>query len=483
MAASRKPNQHQQISYSEDGYEIGITFRNKLRIVVIVLVMLVAVQLWYIADNLNINVKIMKKLSWDFSRHHSGENFAITENVNEANKSIARDVIAALRKKRMDFGMNFRCHEMLSWNEEQILATFKVGKVQRYSLWQSIPDSEYYEMTLDCENFREIGGYYAKPLSRLEADFPIAYSILMYKSAQQVEQLLRTIYMPQNVYCIHVDAKSPRETINAMKYIASCFDNVFIATKLEVVSHCTFSVLKAELNCMSDLLKRKQRWKYYINLCGQDFPLKTNLEIVQILTNLNGKNDIRSIENPNKGRQQYVYEVKRNDLFRKLPLKFKTPPPGNLTVYKGEFHVAMTHNFVHFAVKNTLSKAFQDWLSDTACPDEHFFSTLNRLQEAPGSYPYDVNKDVVREKLWRKRTNSEDIDCRGIFVREICIFTIRDLPWLVKQPKLFANKFHVDFDALATDCLEEMLKNRTEHPEKIDLQYYQNLPHVQDKKH
>ena len=31
-------------------------------------------------------------------------------------------------------------------------------------------------------------------------------------------------------------------------------------------------------------------WKYYINLTGQEFPLKTNLKIVEILQAMNGAN-------------------------------------------------------------------------------------------------------------------------------------------------------------------------------------------------
>jgi len=51
----------------------------------------------------------------------------------------------------------------------------------------------------------------------------------------QVERLLRAIYMPQNFYCIHVDSKSPRHVHQAAAAIANCFDNVFIASRLESV--------------------------------------------------------------------------------------------------------------------------------------------------------------------------------------------------------------------------------------------------------
>jgi hypothetical protein len=35
-----------------------------------------------------------------------------------------------------------------------------------------------------------------------------------------------------------------------------------------------------------------KKWKYFINLTGQEFPLKTNQEIVKILKSYKGANDV-----------------------------------------------------------------------------------------------------------------------------------------------------------------------------------------------
>ena len=45
---------------------------------------------------------------------------------------------------------------------------------------------------------------------------------------------------------------------------------------------------------VQDLWKYK-KWKYFINLTGQEFPLKTNLELVRILSSYNGANDIEAV--------------------------------------------------------------------------------------------------------------------------------------------------------------------------------------------
>ena len=72
-------------------------------------------------------------------------------------------------------------------------------------------------------------------LSAEEEEFPLAFSIAMYTDVEQTERLLRAIYQPQNLYCIHVDTKSSLLIHRTMAAIARCFDNVWIATHLDKI--------------------------------------------------------------------------------------------------------------------------------------------------------------------------------------------------------------------------------------------------------
>ena len=144
----------------------------------------------------------------------------------------------------------------------------------------------------NCDKFIRNRRYVMQPLSAEEQDFPIAFSILIFKNFCQFERLLRAIYRPQNYYCIHVDKKSDPSFLEAAKAVSSCFDNVFIASKSVDVQWGYYSVIEPELICMEDLWKKSKKWKYFINLTGQEFPLKTNGELVKILKILNGSNSI-----------------------------------------------------------------------------------------------------------------------------------------------------------------------------------------------
>ena len=148
----------------------------------------------------------------------------------------------------------------------------------------------YINLSRDCEHFRKVRGYYAEPFSKQEYEFPIAYSILMYKGIEQVERLLRSIYHPQNFYCVHIDTKTTVDIRHALSSIASCFPNVIIANQSESVVWGHISIVYAEMHCMKELLP--YRWKYFINLSGQMFPLHTNRELVKILRLYDGANDI-----------------------------------------------------------------------------------------------------------------------------------------------------------------------------------------------
>ena len=87
-----------------------------------------------------------------------------------------------------------------------------------------------------------------------ELYYPLAYSIIVHKKAGQVERLLQTIYRPQNVYCIHIDAKADADFYDAFKNIASCLPNVILSKKREDVNWGGYSRLAADFNCMQELL-------------------------------------------------------------------------------------------------------------------------------------------------------------------------------------------------------------------------------------
>ena len=190
-----------------------------------------------------------------------------------------------LNKKRWVKSVN--CAKIISGSTSEILKTKKLEN----DYLEVLSPFYYQSKAQNCKNFLSDRHYITEYLSDEEVHFPLAYSIVIYKSVYQFERLLRTIYRPQNYYCIHADVKMNDNDYRAISSILKCFSNVFLASSSFDVTWGNFTVLAADLVCMKDLMKYK-KWKYFINLTGQEFPLKTNQEIVKILKSYKGANDV-----------------------------------------------------------------------------------------------------------------------------------------------------------------------------------------------
>ncbi|KAF7651869.1 hypothetical protein LDENG_00104390, partial [Lucifuga dentata] len=64
---------------------------------------------------------------------------------------------------------------------------------------------------LDCSKLTRDLHFITRPLSLEEEEYPLAFIVTVHKELELFVRLLRAIYTPQNVYCIHVDAKAPVE--------------------------------------------------------------------------------------------------------------------------------------------------------------------------------------------------------------------------------------------------------------------------------
>lgn len=347
----------------------------------------------------------------------------------------------------------------------------------------------YLNATQNCQRFRRSRGYVMSSLTKEEEEFPIAYSILVFKDVEMVERLLRSIYRPQNSYCIHVDIKSDPKFFNAVTAIARCFPrNVRMSSSRSDVQWATFTVLEPELVCMQDLWdmdedehrkkhdlatkhrrqakskKMRKPWKYFINLTGQEFPLKTNYQIVKIIKALKGANSEEGTRaRANKDR-------------------WKSKAPYNIIPTKGMVHTVLNRATIDFILHSDKAKGFLEWVKGTDYPDETFFASINHNPqlEIPGTYSgsrLEEYDSVARYKQWNGK------NCySGQTVRAICILSTGDLPKLGPAHYLFANKFYLHQDRIVIGCLEEKLFNDTRDEYKglktFDTSFYSNQDYV-----
>ncbi|VDL98650.1 unnamed protein product [Schistocephalus solidus] len=307
-----------------------------------------------------------------------------------------------------------------------------------------------------CKDFKQALFPKPVPITEEERKFPLAFLLTVYKDINQVARLLRLIYRQQNFYAIHVDKKSPLEFHNAVQELAQCFGNNVGVVPLSESINVTwgdYTVLEQEL-VAARLLLKMGKWKYLINLTGQELPLKTNLELVLGLKMLNGSNIVLSTF-----KWRFLHRIPKVNL--SFPVRWM----------KNSVHIVARRAFVAFMLNDQRAIEVREALRQFAYskhPDEQFYGTLayNPDLGAPGAcleaYEYDDKNvsairlpGIIRYKLWYPRP------CPTKYVRSICILGSQHLPELISSHYLFANKFHEDYFPEGYDCLEHAIADRT----------------------
>ncbi|XP_040269779.1 beta-1,3-galactosyl-O-glycosyl-glycoprotein beta-1,6-N-acetylglucosaminyltransferase 3-like [Bufo bufo] len=362
------------------------------------------------------------------------------------------------------------CSKIIEGNSDAIKQGLQINAALK-GKYIHLNEQDYINMTHDCKYFKGFRKYITIPMSKEEEDFSIAYSMVVHEKIDMFERLLRAIYAPQNIYCVHVDEKSTQQFKAAVRAITSCFDNVFVASKLVRVVYASWSRVQADFNCMEDLLQKNVSWRYLLNTCGTDFPLKTNAEIVRVLKTLNGKNTMES-EEPSEGKKnrwKHHYEV--GDHISETQT-LKLPSPINTPMFTGNAYFVVSRAFVKYIFEDPQILKFIDWVKDTYSPDEHLWATLNRMPGVPGSAPYSKKYELsdmnAMARMVKWSYNEGDMHkgasyppCTGIHRRAVCVYGTGDLSWIVKQHHLLANKFDPEVDNIAIYCLEEYLRHKT----------------------
>ncbi|XP_062310817.1 beta-1,3-galactosyl-O-glycosyl-glycoprotein beta-1,6-N-acetylglucosaminyltransferase 4 [Osmerus eperlanus] len=369
---------------------------------------------------------------------------------------------------------NINCRAIYNLDPVEIGKSLEI----RRKVIVDLEDDSVVSLTADCERYVEARGYDLMSVSEEERTFPLAYSLVVHKNAPMVERILRAIYTPHNVYCIHYDQKSSLPFITAMNNLALCLPNVFIASRLETVLYAHITRLNADLNCLSDLLASEVGWKYVINLCGQDFPLRGNRELVRELRALNGSSMLESSRPSQLKKQRFLFQHELKDVpyeYRRLPVRTgrpKAPPPHALQVFSGSAYFVLPRDFVSFVGSSPVARDFLAWSADTYSPDEHFWASLVRVPGVPGGIPPtapDVTDLQSRTRLvkWNYLEGSLYPPCSGAHMRSVCIYGAAELRWLLNYGHWFANKFDPKVDPVLIKCLEETLEEKRQHSRNL----------------
>ena len=350
--------------------------------------------------------------------------------------------------------VNINCSQLLNKNKTEILAVKK-----SMALHGSANSS------LVMYNCSWLKGYLSGNfyVSELEQHFPMAFTLVVHNSPDQVLRLLRILYRDHNSFCIHCDKTSPQNSI--FRRIASCFDNIVVPLVQESVVWGHSSILKAEMRCMEEMMKlrEKQRWKweYLLNLCGKEVPLVTNREMVVRLMNLKGRSHINFKVEGGKFFQRIKFGPKLNKDKTKIVSTIKLPkPPFDATryFYKNSGYHALSFPFVEHLMYNKTALEILQFYYKCQNPEEHFYATIFTMPGVPGGYKEgEVVKQDMVNVIWHPS------DCSGRFVHKVCILGAGDLASVVStinQDSFFHNKYFMEYDDSVMTCMEERYREK-----------------------
>lgn len=280
-----------------------------------------------------------------------------------------------------------------------------------------------------------IGNIPMKPIN-------IAYLILVHRLPNQFKKLFKAIYDSSNFYLIHIDKKANEQIGEEVTDFLNKYPNVHIL-KSENVIWGGYSMVQAELDGMKYLLEMDAKWDYFINLSGQDYPLKSQKIIKDFLSQNNGKNYIKFADQE-KSRPETMNRIENyfEETEDKISDKtYKREFMKDVVPYIGGQWMILTRSCCEFISNNMEVKKFEDYYLNTLIPDESFFQTVLMNTSFDGI----LIDDDKRAIIW---IPDGDIKLRPK------TFTETDLNFLQTGNHLFARKFDDNVDNIIIENIK-----------------------------
>jgi hypothetical protein len=270
----------------------------------------------------------------------------------------------------------------------------------------------------------------------------IAYFILVHRFPEQFKRLFKALYHPENHYLIHLDKKASIEIYDDIKDFLTDFPSTYILESENVIWG-GYSMVQAELNGMIYLLKLNLEWDFFINLSGQDYPLKSQKIIREYLTNNKGNNFLKITDQlavrPETMNRIENHFTETADGFSDTT--YKRAYLKDVVPYIGGQWMILTRQCCEFICNSGEAKKFEDYYKNTLIADESFFQTVLMNTSFDGVL---INDDK-RAIIW---IPDGDIKLRPK------TFTEDDFKFLLEGNNLFARKFDDNIDSNIIDNME-----------------------------
>lgn len=294
-----------------------------------------------------------------------------------------------------------------------------------------------------------------------------AYLILVHRYPQQFKRLFRAIYTPANHYLIHVDKRGGVGLQAEIRDFLSSFSNAHLLESQNVVWG-GYSMVDVELRGIKELLKISAEWDFFINLSGQDFPLRSQVFIQDFLSQ-NERTDFIQIldqakERPDTMNRVENYFIETDNGFSGTPYKRLYFP--DVTPYIGGQWMILSRKCCEFICCSGEVEKLKSFYQNTLIPDEGFFQTVIMNTSYSGTIVNDDKRAIIwipdeSIKLPPKTFTANDtksLIASGSIKLRPKTFMANDTEFLLASDALFARKFDETVDSTIFDILESKLQ-------------------------
>lgn len=280
----------------------------------------------------------------------------------------------------------------------------------------------------------------------------LAHLILAHINPLQLERLIRRLICSETDIYIHLDKKSDLEEFVHLESLT----NVFFISKRTKVTWGEYTMVKATLDGMEQILSSQNEYSHINLLSGQDYPLKGADEIQRFLFSNPGKTFMKSFSVYEHWTEAIARLTKYHFSEYNYPLKYKIQGvlnrilpkkklPNNLKAHglSQWFTIAPAHAryVINYLKEN---RSVERFFKMTWGPDEFVFQTilLNSVWK----------DDIINEYLrYIKFPKGES--------RPV-VFTMANAKDIMTSGRFYARKFDVDIDKDVLDYIDADIDNK-----------------------
>lgn len=276
----------------------------------------------------------------------------------------------------------------------------------------------------------------------------IAYLLLAHHKPRQFARLFDALYHPADRFLVHVDRKSPLAVRDAIARHVSGKPNVDLLPGRRL-AWGGWSLAEIQLDAIRTLLARDPHWRWFANLSGQDFPLKSPDAIRAGLAAAPDRNHLEAAP------IDAFPEDEREHLRRRLRHRYvevggevieTTEPavrPADVRIeWKGSGWCTLTRDFCEWIAADPGARRCAAALRHAFVPDEFLMQTLAMNGPFAGTVT-GANRRLI---LWTRGSRHPET------------LTMRDRDALLRSDAHYARKFDEDVDPDILDVLASRLR-------------------------